>query len=220
MIAVLAAVLFGLAFFQRRKAVYYAATHPTTVFGSSIVGFALLGAGAYYFVSDLIEAESVRWLALGVFVFSILSAIYFLMEAGNFSSRKIGRAMPLFALAPILLTGFRLLGDFLRHSSMPMASSGAYHILGLASLLLFFLAEGKVAVGTGNAFVYTLFGYLSILFSLVYALPNLVIHAYGPLPFDYLALYSAVDLTMVLYVVVRLAVLPCRAVPAEEPAAE
>ena len=175
--------------------------------GSLILAFSLVGAalvyGLTFFGSDTLQID---FFGKMVFVFTILSAVRFLYCGLRYNTKRSYNTIDaITALAPIMLSMFRLFGDFIRTGTAPLASSGAYHIIGLIIVMLFFLCEGKSYVSDISSITYIFFGYLSIYFLLVYSLPNLVLHCFGTFRFDYLAAYSVVDLGLVVYISARLA---------------
>lgn len=111
-------------------------------------------------------------------------------------------------LALIVFSGVRLLFAFIVHRSTPSVSSGAYNILALAATLLFFVCDGKAFIKKGSAALYTCFGYIAVILTLVYSVPDLWIHLFGPLSFDVEASGALVSIIFALLIVTKLAALP------------
>lgn len=173
---------------------------------SLALAFSLLGASCVYF-GELAFAD--KYVAVGVLdilvpVFSIASAVVFFICAvkGGFKNNKnLGAILGLF---PIIYSVLRLLNDFINNNASPMASSGGYNIVALIAVLLYFLNDGKShfkKVGAGLGY---LFGFMAIYFLLVYSLPDLVLHGFGCLTFDYHAAFSVVDICIAIYIATRL----------------
>ena len=173
--------------------------------GSLVLAFSLIGAAVVYIVQILREgSESVTVIGILIFVTTLLSAAKFTVSGVSYNKTLKNNYHALAAIAPIMLCMLRLLGDFIRSSAAPLASSGAYHIVGLCAALVYFLTEGKsYVVKTSGALFYG-FGYLSVYFLLVYAVPNLYMHCFGSFGFDYYAAYSVVDIGIAVYVLTRL----------------
>ena len=107
-------------------------------------------------------------------------------------------------ILPIAFSAMRLVETFLESNAAPLASSGDYRIIGLASVLVYFLYEGKSYVTKNTAVIYYLSGYFSVFFLLVYSVPNLVLHCFGAFPFDSGAAYSVADLGICAYACSRM----------------
>lgn len=169
---------------------------------SCALGFVLLGAVIIFVYNALIIKNPVDKFAGIVALFSVLSGVVFLLMGLKACSKKLlGFGM----LLPIFMVVFRLLKDFIGANSAPLASSGAYHIMGLALLLLFLLCEGKGFLSKGSAMFYYAYGYCAMMLLAVYALPNLILHSFGILQFDYDAAFSVADLFVAIYIYGRLA---------------
>ena len=111
----------------------------------------------------------------------------------------------LLALLPVLLAGARLIVDYSAQKDYPTSAISVYHILSLVVLSLFFLNEGKFAVGKGSPASYLLFGSLSVVLLLVHALPSILLSAFWVLPMNDMDLFSAVDIACAAYILVRMA---------------
>ena len=189
--------------------------------GALILGFVLVGAAITYFWTGSSESTAVAgpmagminpqqqkfaWIETAVIVFCILSAAVFVFRGlYNNQKKSLGNQISaVLALVPIFLTAFRLLNDFINSSAAPLASSGAYHMLGLVFSLLFFLSEGKSYSAQTSCVVFDVYGFFSIWFLLVYSIPNLVLRCFGSFSFNMDAAMSAVDLAVAVYIVTRL----------------
>lgn len=206
-VSIILVVLFGVfaLTFGKKKCVDLERTTGSVPAGSLVLGFSLLFAAFVYTVSVfLMEDISYSVIDILVFVFAILSTARF-FYIGLCTKNKASLAVQSVAsLAPLFLAVFRLLSDFIRKSAAPFSSSGAYHIIALVAVMLFFLLEGRSYVSPTFAVAYFFFGYVAIFFSVVYALPNLVLHCFGTFSFDYLTTYSVVDLGIATYIATRL----------------
>ena len=206
------AILFALLFIYlgissgRKKVVCLKSFSSSVTIASSLLAFLLIGAALFYMVSLFSADAAFSLSSLLLFVLTLLSALVFLLSAlSNGNKRKSESFLASAALIPIIFSAVRILLDFIATSSAPMASSGAYHIVGLVAALLYFLAEGKSYVIETSAATFTSLGYVSIFFLLVYSLPNVILACLGSLVFDVQTAYSAVDLGIVVYIAVRLA---------------
>lgn len=170
-----------------------------------VAAFVLIGAATIYIFASAEEKTSGGGLQNLVVIMSVLSSAAFLVSA--IRPPVLEGKKGIFALitfAPLLFSVFRLLCDFINTSATPLASSGAYHISSLAVVLLYFLCEGKSYLSEGRATTYFLFGNLSVFLLLVYAVPNVIMHCFGVFCFDYSAAYSAVDISLAIYIAVRM----------------
>lgn len=173
--------------------------------GSLTLAFSLIGAASVY-VAEIARkgSDSITLLGILILVTTLLSAAKFIVSGIRYDKTLKNTYHALAAIAPIALCIFRLLGDFIRSSAAPLASSGAYHIVGLCTTLLFFLTEGKSYVVKTSGAPYFLFGHLSVFFLLIYSVPNLFMNCFGLFEFDYYAAYSVVDIGIAVYVLTRL----------------
>ncbi len=170
-----------------------------------VLAFSLIGSSVIhcvFAVRDGITCLSV--VDIFVLLFSILSAVKFIVSGIRYNVKLKNSFHALAAIAPIMLSVFRLLGDFINTSAAPMASSGAYHIVSLVCVLFYFLCEGKSYVAPTSGSVYYAVGYLSMFYLLVYSMPNLIIHCFGTFGFDVTAAYSILDIGLVIYIATRL----------------
>ncbi len=191
--------------FGRNKTVKLDRAFSAVPAGSLVLAFSLIFAVAT-FINDFIKAEVKQASAMDVIVIllSVLTAVKFLWS-GLFYNYKVKNesAHAVAALLPIFLSIFRILSDFVRASAAPTASSGAYHILGLVSVLLYFLVEGSSFVKKANGTLYYALGYISVYLLLVYALPNLILHCFV-FCFNPQTSFSIVDIGIAIYVASRL----------------
>ena len=189
----------------RRHTVTLSRSFGAVPAGSLVLAFSLIGAAIVY-IADLVRngAEDYTVIGILILVTTLLSAAKFAVSGVRYDKKLKNTYHALAAIAPIALCVLRLLGDFIRSSAAPLASSGAYRIVGLCTVLIYFLSEGKSYVSRTSGAVYYLFGYLSVFFLLVYAIPNLYTHCFGFFEFDYYAAYSVVDLGLAVYIMTRL----------------
>ena len=173
--------------------------------GSLVLAFALIGAAIVY-VAFLVKGgwESRTMIGMLILVTTVLSFAKFIISGVHYDKTLKNSYHAIAAIAPIALCVLRLLGDFIRSSAAPLASSGAYRIVGLCVVLIYFLAEGKSYIAKMSGGTFYLFGYLSVFFLLVYSVPNLFMHCFGFFEFDYYTAYSVVDIGMAVYIIARL----------------
>lgn len=173
--------------------------------GSLILAFALIGEAAVYAYSIAVGEGVVRSIGLLIITLSVLCAVSFFVNVRiSFSAKRSEKTLAILAILPIMLLAFRLLGDFIRTNTMPLASSGAYHLLGLTAVLLYFLCEGKSHVSRVSAATYYFFGFSSVFLLMVYAVPNIFACCFGNFVFNYYAGFSIVDLAIAVYICCRL----------------
>lgn len=184
--------------------------NDTVSAASCMLAFILLGT-VVIFVITYLGGEKFSAIAFTIAVLSVFSAIAFLLTAFRVCGEKM---LAIFALFPLFLTVFRVLNDFINTNSAPFASSGAYHIMSLTVVLLYFLCEGKSFLSRGSAVFYYMFGYGAVVLLMIYSLPNLMLHCFGVFSFDYNASLSVVDLVMSVYICVRMST--ARLVPLDE----
>lgn len=194
------AVMYG-----RGQRVVLNRAYGATPAGSLTLAFSLIGAASVY-IAEIARngRESVTVIGILVLVTTLLSAAKFIVSGIRYDKTLKNTYHALAAVAPIALCILRLLGDFIRSSAAPLASSGAYHIVGLCTTLLFFLTEGKSYVVKTSGALYFLFGHLSVFFLLIYSVPNLFMNCFGMFEFDYYAAYSVVDIGIAVYILTRL----------------
>jgi hypothetical protein len=205
---IIAAFILAAVFLSRRLRNCLVFGEPSIIFTSSLSGFLLLGAVFYYIFYYTEDTNGLSFLDMAIIISAVISAIYLLLNASG-KTECNGKAAAWFSLAPIAFFAFRLLNDFIRQSTTHNASSTNYLLLSLIAFLLFFLAESKFRIGTGSITLYIVFGFLSILLSLIYSLPTLILAAFWVFPTNYTMLYSAIDLTLVMYIAARVCQLNC-----------
>ncbi len=171
--------------------------------GALLLAFSLIGTVLVYCINHIMADKSPTYIGAFVAMFAVCSGFKFLIS-GLKSGIGGKESLAGVALFPILLTVFRLLGDFIRTGANPMASSGAYHIVGLSAALLYFLCEGKSYLSECSAKLYNLFAGISVIMLLVYSIPNVMLHCFGVLTFDYYTAFSVVDIATAIYITVRL----------------
>ena len=190
----------------KKKLVNLGHSHIGVSAASILLAFALIGASLFYSVQLFSDGSEFKLAEFAVFVLTLLSAVVFLVSGLQFNKpRKSESFYATAALVPIFFSALRILSDFISTSSAPLASSGAYHIISLVAVLLYFLAEGKSYVVEVSAASHSAFGFVSLLFLLVYAIPDLVLRCSGSLPFNLSAAFSLVDVCIAIYIAVRLA---------------
>lgn len=175
--------------------------NDTVSAASCMLAFVLLGTVIIFVISLVSGSETADIKSFLIVAFSVLSAIAFLLTGLRVCSVGLNAAMALF---PLILTAIRVVCDFLNANAAPFASSGAYHIVSLTLLLLYFLCEGKAFLSRGSAAFYYIYGYSSVLFLLLYSVPNLFLHCFGVFNFDYTAAFSVADIVISVYICARL----------------
>lgn len=194
------ALLFG-----RKKAFVLENSRASVQVGSLILAFALIGETVIYAYSIAVGEGKIRSIGLLIIILSVLCAVSFFMNVRfSFSKKSPEKTLAILAILPIMLTAFRLLGDFIRTNTMPLASSGAYHLLGLTAALLYFLCEGKSHAARVSTATYYFFGFSSVFLLMVYAAPNIVSFCFGNFVFNYYAGFSIVDIATAIYICCRL----------------
>ncbi len=171
--------------------------------GALLLAFSIIGTVLVYCINHISTGKTPTYIGAFVMIFAVCSAVKFLISGlkGGISG---GDALAGVALLPIMLTVFRLLGDFIRTGANPMASSGAYHIVGLAAVLIYFLCEGKSYLSECSARMYNLSAGVAVITLLVYSVPNVILHCFGMLSFDYYAAFSVVDIATAIYIATRM----------------
>lgn len=188
---------------------------PSVTFGASFSAFLLVTAVvvSVYFSSFVPVAQRVSdvnpVVSLLMKALALLSAAYFLVSAAWMELPKRKSLHLLCSMAPILFCALRILNTFINNSTLPLAFSGGYRILGMIAMMLFFLNEGKLLTGAGKTSAYLFCGYVSVLFCAAYDLPVLLYGmktgASGP---D--AVHSLLSVALTIYILTRLASLPVR----------
>ncbi|MBP5155311.1 MAG: hypothetical protein J6252_01870, partial [Clostridia bacterium] len=139
-------------------------------------------------------------------VFALAASLLFFLPLGVRFIRGAKSPLPLFtAFFPVLYCCVRLMVDFIRTNAAPMESSNAYHILSLVALLMLITAESAAAMRPVSPFRFVCFGLPAAAFLLIYAVPNIVLPAFGLLEFDYLTVVSVGDICLALYCGARVA---------------
>ncbi len=206
-----AAVLFVAVFallaakFGRKKTVSFGSDSLSVSVGSLVLGFTLI-AEVIVCLQSLFQNEvSSVSLAVAIIFLSLVCAVIFLLNVSDSLSKRLsGNTRAALAILPILLTAIRLLGDFIRTNVMPFESSGAYHLISLVAVLLYFLCEGKSHSGSGSAGICLFFGFSAIFFLLIYAVPNIANFCFGNFDFDYYSGFSLVDIATAVYIACRI----------------
>ena len=196
--------LFSAVTLGRKKSLHLERAHGAMPAASLVLAFSLIGAVLLYAVSLFGGNIEFSVIKLILFLLAALSAVKFLVSGLCYNKKQSENVHAFAALAPILFSAVRILSDFIDTSSAPLASSGAYHIVGLVAVLLYFFTEGKSYIYNTSAALFNSFGYTAIFFLLVYSVPNLVLHCFGSFSFDCEAAFSVVDLGLVVYIAARL----------------
>lgn len=189
-----------------RKKTFLLEHSPASVsIGSIILAFTLIGEAVIYAYSLAFGIGSVKFIGIVIIVLTVLCAVSFFLNVRiSLTKKRSEKRLAALALLPIMLSAFRLLGDFIRTNTMPLASSGAYHLLGLIAVLLYFLCEGKSYVSSVSAATGYFFGFSAIFLLMIYAVPNITSFCFGNFVFNYYAGFSIVDLAIAVYICCRL----------------
>ncbi len=200
---VLAGVLaFYLAFITgRKKQIEFDNKHFAVSATSCMLAFVMMGEAVVFFVTHYKSNMVPQRLELIMILLSAASGIMFLVNGVRVGNSSL---LAKCTLLPLAFSAVRLIEEFIRASSTPLASSGAYHIIGLCAVLLYFLCEGKAFSGIGSAAYYYFYGYLSILLLLIYSVPKIILPCFGPFIFDYYTFLSVIDIAMVIYIASRM----------------
>lgn len=208
------ALMVALALFNRRRFLPELRNGFASVtFGASMAAFLLLTATvvSVYFsrFAPVRVTDNNAVVSLLMKAFGVLSAVYFLFASASATLSKRKALHLLLTMAPIFFCALRILNTFINNSTLPLAASGGYRILGMIAAMLFFLNEGKLLMGVKTVSAYLVTGYAAVLFCAAYDLPLLITGvregASGP---D--AVYSLLTLSLAVYIVTRVATLPAQ----------
>lgn len=185
--------------------------------GCLVMGSSLLLSALFYIISLFNDGKAysagLSSLEAAVVVLAVAAAAVFLFHGVRccLGARWISGTIAAASVLPMaLLSAVRVLADFVRSGSGPLASSGGYHILGLCAAMLWFIFEGKAYLGGGNAVAAFFFGSSAIVLLLIYAVPDLLLCCTGQLTLDRYAVFSIVDVTTAAYISARLLTARCR----------
>ncbi len=182
---------------------------PSVTFSASVCGFVMVTVvvmTAYYSYFAPAKEQVVDVnpsIALLVELFALGCAVYFLLMASwmALSERK---AFALFlALLPVLFCAFRILNDFIDHSTMPLADHGGYRILGIIATMLFFLREAKLRTGKGGAALYFVLGQVTVILLAAYNVPLLWEFLHGEATVTEV-LYAMLSVAFIIYIFTRI----------------
>ncbi len=182
-------------------------------FVSALLGMMLLTLVVYYGYLFVFEKKRFSGWFIGVLVLAVVSAVYFLCISSRRARARLKRVIPVLSVAPILFTAVRLLNDFMERSLTVNASSYSYHLVGLASLLLFLCCEGRNTVGYRRKKMYAFLGLVTCMLVLTYSVPALYLSLFWPIKFTDVTVFCIADLVMTAYIACRLISLPA---PEEE----
>ena len=194
---------------------------PSVTFSSAVCGFTILTVvivTVYYTYFAPVEDRLVNvnpTVSLLVKLFALGCAVYFLLLAAwmPLSEKK---APGLFlSLFPVLFCAFRILGDFIDHSTMPLASHGGYRILAIIATMLFFLQEAKFRTGKGGATWYFIIGHVAVILLSSYNVPLLWEFIRGETGLTEI-LYAMLSIAFIIYIFTRIYSLELETHPAEE----
>ncbi|MBO4452578.1 MAG: hypothetical protein J5793_01455 [Clostridia bacterium] len=224
-IVALAAI--ALAVISGRKSRYvFNGDHIGSSVTSLICAFTLVAQFAVFMVMYFKGQIAPAKMEIPVYAFALVAGLVYFLRFGIKSGKQSvhnPNILALSALAPTAYCALRLLNDFVETNAAPMESSGAYHILSLSVLMLFFLTDGKSLVRNVAPARFLSLGYVSAMLLLVYSVPNLILYGIGVFNLDFSSslIGSVTDITLAAYVFSRVASFRPEAVaPAEGTAAE
>ncbi len=178
--------------------------NPSVSFASALTGMMLLTLAMYYAYRMVFEQAKYGWAFIAIIVLTVLAAVYFLVLSSNKARKTLRPVIPLLSMVPVVLTAARLLFDFVDRSLTVTASSYGYHLMGLASLMLFLCCEGRFTVGYRRKRIYVALGLITGTLLLIYSLPALYLALFWPLKFTDVTVYCVADLIMTVYIFCRL----------------
>ena len=185
----------------------------SVTFASAMSAFLLVSAtviSVYYAnFASVKQADESTVISFLMKAFALLTAAYFLLSSATDKLREKKTLHLLLSMAPIFFCALRVLNTFINNSTLPLASSGGYRILGMIFAMLFFLNEGKLLLGMKNASAYQFTGFAAVIFCASYDLPLLItgIREGGSWRN---ASFSLLTLGLVVYILARIATLPAR----------
>lgn len=182
----------------------FSSERPFVVFPSALTGMMCLTLVIYYVYRMVFEKQKYGIGFLVIIFFTVLTGVYFLIISSRRSRSKFSKLLPVFSMVPVLLTAIRLLYDFVARSLTVTASSYSYHLLGLASLMLFLCCEGRYFVGYRRKRIYVALGLITNMLILVYCVPALFLSLFWPFSFTDITVYCLADLVMVTYIYSRM----------------
>lgn len=204
-ICAVVAVLFfvGSAIFAGKLNCAFALDRMSVVFSSSLVGMMLFTLVLYYLYRVVFEKQNYDYGFILIILLTVLSAVYFMMISSRRVREKRAKLLPVFSMVPVLLTAVRLLYDFVDRSLTVTASSYSYHLLGLASLMLFLCCEGRYSVGYRRKRIYVALGLITNMLMLVYCVPALYLSLFWPINFTDTTIYCLADTVFLIYIYCR-----------------
>ncbi|MBO4366888.1 MAG: hypothetical protein J5843_04445 [Clostridia bacterium] len=182
--------------------------------GSPVVAFVSASAGlmcaTVLVTSFFLEhtPDENAFISILCMVFAVLSAFYFLLSAASSTFLKRVNIAALFSMAVPLYFCLRTLNDFINVGGMPFAHSSAYHLLSMIVASLYFVTETRQIMGAERPFWMLFTGGSAVLLLSVYDIPVLVHFVQGLDVGAYTALQSLFSLTVILYIVIRIATCP------------
>ncbi len=168
---------------------------------SCILAFILFGAVVVFFSSfrdSYIRPERLELLTV---LLAFASGVVLLINGIKVNTNEF---IAKCSVLPLAFSVVRLIEEFVRSSASPLASSGAYHIMGITAVMMFFLCESKAFLGLGSTGFYYFYGFSAMILLLVYAVPNVVLPCFSPFNFNFHTMFSVVDIFTVIYIATRL----------------
>ncbi|MEG1743009.1 MAG: hypothetical protein RR246_02460, partial [Clostridia bacterium] len=169
----------------------------SVIFTSALSGFMLLTTGIYY-ISLFLRGDIFTIYDLVLALLMMLSSMCFLYN----SLFKIKKRTVLFSalyIFPVITIIYRLITDFVKQKDYPTTSTTAFYIISLICLMLFLTYECKNSVKAANTKLYVTMALLSVMYLLIFAVPNLILSAFWLLELNEKILISAIDIVFALY---------------------
>ena len=186
---------------------------PLTAFAYAVAGFMAVTMIVCSFVIKR-QPDKNSFIFILSLVFAVLASFYFLLSAASSSFCRKAGPFALFSLSAPLYFAFRALNDYINIGTMPFKNSGVYHLLGVIFTMLFFLLESRRLVSGGGTFLYLLTGGTAFLLLCSYDIPVLVNYVRGIASEGYSAVQSMFSLSVIIYIAVRIVLLPAPDEPA------
>ncbi len=181
--------------------------------GMLLLAFSMFFVVAIFVKRVLINTETIEYIepteptAISIICVAlslVCGIIFLILGLKNEKTMPSNATLSLLMIVPMAFSGLRLVETFMESNAAPLASSGDFRILGLASVLLFFLYDGKSYISPKSSVMFYTFASLSLLFLLVYSIPNIVLHCFGTFAFDERAAYSVADIGIAVYICSRM----------------
>lgn len=142
-------------------------------------------------------------------LFGVTSAVSFVIASAAPALEKKKTLHLMLSISPIVYCAMRVLNTFINSSTLPVAVTGGYRVIGLIAAMLFFLNEGKLLLGVKTSTAYQFTGYTAAIFCAAYDVP-LLVYGLRNGGFDMSTAYTLLTIGLVAYILTRIATLPAR----------